>query len=262
MSEYAPEVKSFLPAGPSYIPGYTGHCPGLKFTMGKPYGMVTSELLSQRARHPEYDISRLSENIPDNVFRKSIPGFTGFIPRSRNYYGCNYNVACKKAQTEVYLAEQVKRQQQSKRFPSVNTYGSEHLERAKSPVTAALDKVFVFESLHPFIPPGNPYQMEDDNPKKYFIPGFTGHVPFAHNFYGKGFSITTNQALQEYGKQQKRLKADERDPTHLPMFHSSKKGVIPGFTGHIPGYKFMVGGTAGRLTEAAFGKTFSKFTDP
>uniref|UniRef100_A0A096M5P0 Ciliary microtubule inner protein 2B n=1 Tax=Poecilia formosa TaxID=48698 RepID=A0A096M5P0_POEFO len=272
MSEYAREVKSLLSPGPCYIPGYTGHCPGLRFSMGKPYGMLTAELLSQRTWHPESDITHLSENIPDDVFRKSIPGYTGFIPRSRNYYGCNYNVTCKKAQSEVYLADQVKRQQRSKRLPSINTYGSEHLEvdnfpviftqRAKSPVTAALDKVFVYQSLQPFIPPGNPYQMEDDNPKKYFIPGFTGHVPFAHNFYGKGFSITTNQALKEYGKHQRRLKADERDPTHLPTFYSSKKGVIPGFTGHIPGYKFMVGGTVGRLSEVAYGKTFSKITDP
>ncbi|XP_054896523.1 protein FAM166B [Poeciliopsis prolifica] len=262
MSEYVREVKSLLTPGPCYIPGYTGHCPGLRFSMGKPYGMLTAELLSQRTWHPECDIAPLPENIPDDVWRKSIPGFTGFIPRSRNYYGCNYNLTCKKAQSEVYLAEQVKKQQRSKALPTINIYGSQQHERANSPVTAALDKVFVYKSLKPFIPQGSPYAMKDDNPKKYFIPGFTGHVPFAHNFYGKGFSITTNQALIEYGKHQRRLKADERERTHLPTFYSSKKGVIPGFTGHVPGYKFMVGGTLGRLSEIAYGKTFSKITDP
>uniref|UniRef100_A0A3B5LFL3 Ciliary microtubule inner protein 2B n=1 Tax=Xiphophorus couchianus TaxID=32473 RepID=A0A3B5LFL3_9TELE len=223
MSEYAREVKSLLSPGPCYIPGYTGHCPGLRFSMGKPYGMLTAELMSQRKWYPESDIAPLPENIPDDVWRKSIPGYTG---------------------TEFV------------NFPVIFT------QRAKSPVTAALDKVFVYKSLKPFIPSGSPYQMEDDNPKKYFIPGFTGHVPFSHNFYGKGFSITTNQALKEYGKHQRRLKADERDRTHLPTFYSSKKGVIPGFTGHIPGYKFMVGSTLGRLSEITYGKTFSKITDP
>lgn len=45
--------------------------------MGKPYGMLTAELMSQRTWHPESDIAPLPVNIPDDVWRKSIPGYTG-----------------------------------------------------------------------------------------------------------------------------------------------------------------------------------------
>ncbi|KAM4719234.1 ciliary microtubule inner protein 2B [Anableps anableps] len=262
MDESAPELrKSLLSQDPYYIPGYTGHCPGLRFSMGKPYGMLTAELLSQK-KYLQPETPNLPASVPDIILKKTIPGYTGFIPRSKNYFGYSYSEICQKALTEAYLAEQARLQQRSLQCPAITCSSNQNPDRPKLPLTATLDNVFVYKPLKPFIFPENPYQMDDDNPKKYFIPGYTGHVPFSHSFFGKGFSITSNQALIEYGKNQRRLKSNEMDiTTHLPTFHSSKKGVVPGYTGHIPGYRFLLGHRRGQLYQIAMEKNYGKRTN-
>lgn len=50
-----------------------GHIPGLRFTIGKPYGMITAELLSKRKRKPEPDTPHLPLNIPAAVLKTPVP---------------------------------------------------------------------------------------------------------------------------------------------------------------------------------------------
>lgn len=72
--------------------------------------------------------------------------------------------------------------------------------------------------------------------------GFTGYVPKARFLIGTGYPIITNKALIQFGKE---LKADqssfrllEEDTTGLPLIstiYPSKTGLLPSYTGHIPG---------------------------
>lgn len=44
-------------------------------------------------------------------------------------------------------------------------------QRPKPPLGAISSTLSSYKSLNPFIPPGKPYQMEDEHPQKYFISG-------------------------------------------------------------------------------------------
>ncbi|XP_038548116.1 protein FAM166B-like [Micropterus salmoides] len=94
------------------------------------------------------------------------------------------------------------------------------------------------------------------------ITGFTGHVPKSRFLIGKGYPITTNQALIQFGKQQQSDPTSQDIPnrkdstiTTLPTIYPSNRGVVPSFTGHIPGYQFMYGHTFGQLSQNALEKS-------
>uniref|UniRef100_A0A1Y1LF43 Ciliary microtubule inner protein 2A-C-like domain-containing protein n=1 Tax=Photinus pyralis TaxID=7054 RepID=A0A1Y1LF43_PHOPY len=99
----------------NFIPGYTGHCPTLRFQYGKPYGTETKEILHdlrdkeifnevQRHRYREDDarkialvpISRAKDQAKDyaldplNRSPKYILGYTGFIPTLNFRYGKSF----------------------------------------------------------------------------------------------------------------------------------------------------------------------------
>uniref|UniRef100_A0A3B4Y0S3 Ciliary microtubule inner protein 2B n=1 Tax=Seriola lalandi dorsalis TaxID=1841481 RepID=A0A3B4Y0S3_SERLL len=254
MEKYAPKFsKVLLTPDPHYIPGYAGYCPQLKFNMGKSYSQLTAELLtSPDVKHSSRlviptdpvrstvtaDTAALTlRGIPDSNLKKVIPGYTGrYITLTQAMHVST--VSC-------------------------------HLlaQRPTLPLTAITNEVISYKPLKPFVPSGKPYHMEDDNPHKYFISGFTGHVPKCRSLIGKGYPITTNQALIQFGKQQ------QSDPTShdtagrkdsstppMPTIYPSNRGVVPSFTGHIPGYQFMYGHTFGQLSQNALEKSGIKRT--
>ncbi|MEQ2240360.1 hypothetical protein ILYODFUR_014012 [Ilyodon furcidens] len=179
--------KALLSNAPYHIPGYTGHCPGLRFSSGKPFGKLTAEVLSKK-KHPESDTSRLPVSIPDDVLKKTIPGYSGFIPRSKNYFGCNYSETCRKAMTEVYLENQARLQQRSVHLPVITSWSSQHPNRPKPPLMAVSDNIFLYKPLKPFMPSGNPYQMDEDDPQKYFISGIEHKT--SYNYSDEKFFTT------------------------------------------------------------------------
>nr|XP_020461703.1 protein FAM166B-like [Monopterus albus] len=278
MDKYAPKFSTvLLTQDPHYIPGYAGYCPQLKFNMGKSYGQLTAELLSSPSvRHSNHLVLHtgyvpLTESgtgltlrtTPDSNLKTMIPGYTGFIPRSQNVLACSYSETCRRALTEFYEERHGKLQQQSVSLPTVVNYTNQQFERSKPTLTAISNKVISNKPLKPFTPIGKPYFMEDDNPHKYFISGFTGHVPKSRFLIGKGYPITTNQALIQFRKQQQQQSAPvshdntRKDSTTLlmPIIYPSDKGVVPSFTGHIPGFKFMHGHTFGQLSQNALEKS-------
>ncbi|XP_026153694.1 ciliary microtubule inner protein 2B isoform X2 [Mastacembelus armatus] len=281
MEEYAPTFsKLLLTPDPHYIPGYAGYCPQLKFNVGKSYGRLTAELLTSpdvkhsdhlvlhagRTYSTESDPGLTLRGIPDSNLKIMIPGYTGFVPKSQNYFACSYSETCRKALTEFYQERRAKLQQQSADLPVIVNHTNQQFERPKPPVTTISNKV-IYKPLKSFTPAGNPYFMEDDNPHKYFISGFTGHVPKSRFLIGKGYPITTNQALIQFQKQQQKDAmfhdiAGRRDSTTCPMptIYPSNRGVVPSFTGHIPGYRFMYGHTFGQLSQNALEKSGIKRT--
>ncbi|XP_028458439.1 LOW QUALITY PROTEIN: ciliary microtubule inner protein 2B [Perca flavescens] len=272
MEKYAPKVsKVLMTPDPHYVPGYAGYCPQLKYTMGKSYGQLTAKLLtSPEVKHSnhlvlhtghvpstESDAGLTLRSIPDSNLKKMIPGYTGFIPKSRTTFACSYAETSRKAPSEFYQD-----QRQSTHLPDVVNYTNQQFERPRPPLTAISNKVITYRPLKSFTPTEKPYFMDDDNPHKYFISGFTGHVPKSRFLIGKGFPITTNQALIQFGKQQQTDPTSQVMPgrnesiiTPMPTIYPSNRGVVPSFTGHIPGYKFMYGQTFGQLSKNALEKS-------
>ncbi|XP_059214465.1 protein FAM166B [Centropristis striata] len=277
MEKYAPKFsKVLLTPDPHYIPGYAGYCPQLKYNMGKSYGQLTAELLtSPEVKHSDHlvlyaghvpatesDAGLTLRSLSDSNMKKVIPGYTGFIPKSQNYFACSYSETCRKALSEFYQDGRAKLRRQSADLPAIVNYNNQQFERPRPPLTAISNKAISYRTLKSFSSPGNPYFMDDDNPHKYFISGFTGHVPKSRFLIGKGFPITTNQALIQFGKQQRTDPTSQGIPgrkesavTAMPTIYPSNRGVVPKFTGHIPGYQFMYGHTFGQLSKNALEKS-------
>uniref|UniRef100_A0A3Q0SNP3 Ciliary microtubule inner protein 2B n=1 Tax=Amphilophus citrinellus TaxID=61819 RepID=A0A3Q0SNP3_AMPCI len=276
MDKYAPKFsKVLLTPDPHYIPGYAGYCPQLKFNMGKGYGKLTAELLtSPEVKHskqlvlhtgfPATDSDTSVKSIPDSNLRM-IPGYTGFIPKCKNYFSCSYSDTCLKALAEFDHEKQTRLQHQSTDLPVIASYWTQRTERQKLPLRSTSDTVITYKSTTPFNPVGKPLNMDDDNPQKYYMSGYTGHVPKSHFLIGKGYPITTNQALIQFGKQQHLVSKDEPGSESsmtppMPAICQPKRGVVPSFTGHIPGYRFMYGHSFGQLCQNALEKSSKSLT--
>ncbi|XP_068561892.1 ciliary microtubule inner protein 2B [Cebidichthys violaceus] len=281
MEKYAHTFsKVLLAPDPHYVPGYTGYRPQLKYNVGKSYGRLTAELLTspdvQRSGRlvlhtghlpsAESDAGLTLRSIPECNLKR-IPGYTGFIPKSQHYFACSYSDTCRKALSEFYQDRRGKIQQPSTDLPAVVNYNNQQFERPRSCLTAISNKEITNRPLKSFTPTGEPYLMDDENPHKYFISGFTGHVPTSRFLFGKGYPISTNQALIQFGKQRRTDPASQGIPgrkdsaiTPMPTIYPSNRGVVPSFTGHIPGYQFMYGQTFGQLSKNALEKSGIKRT--
>ncbi|XP_077594082.1 ciliary microtubule inner protein 2B [Stigmatopora nigra] len=187
--------------------------------------------------------------IPERHAGRILPGYTGFIPKRQNYIACSYSETCQRAFSDFYQ-EMYANIHQTSTDPSLavnSTQQQPKIQGQMAPLTEVLDKVV---SYHPstFAKP-----LDDDQPSKYYMSGFTGHVPKYRFLFGKGYPIATNEALVKSGKQQ-RDDGDHLNPSIRTIYQSQHKGVVPSFTGHIPGYKFMHGHTFGRLSKKALEK--------
>ncbi|XP_029941489.1 ciliary microtubule inner protein 2B [Salarias fasciatus] len=250
MDKYGPKFsKVLLTPDPHYIPGYTGYCPQLKYSFAKSYGRLTGELLtSPEVKHScslvlhsgqlpftHTDADLTLSGIPDSNLKRVIPGYTGFIPKSRNFFGCNYYETFRKAQCESYQEQQERRRRRASSLPGVGGFNSQQVERPKPPLVSISDDVFTYKPLKSFAPLGKPYAMEDENPHKYFISGFTGHVPKARFLIGKGYPVTTNEALIRFRKQQSYLTdpdwRNRPSSSSMPSIHPSNRSLAPSFTG-------------------------------
>ncbi|XP_011506034.1 PREDICTED: UPF0605 protein CG18335 isoform X2 [Ceratosolen solmsi marchali] len=94
----------------------------------------------------------------------------------------------------------------------------------------------------------SPYFMENINPQKYFIHGYTGYKPHRTTHYGKSHQVMTNYGLRDFTSNYLKKKRIEWAPVLL----SNKKeklpknnrifkkdtALMPSYTGHIPGAKF------------------------
>ncbi|MBZ3879973.1 Protein FAM166B [Sciurus carolinensis] len=101
----------------------------------------------------------------------------------------------------------------------------------------------------------SPYSMDDTDPRKFFMSGFTGYVPRARFLFGSSFPVLTNQALQEFGQKNSlgRAQKDSKTLHSLPRTYLRNLGLLPHYGGYVPGYKFQFGHTFGHLTHDALG---------
>ncbi|XP_077479642.1 ciliary microtubule inner protein 2B [Stigmatopora argus] len=191
--------------------------------------------------------------IPERHAGRILPGYTGFIPKRQNYIACSYSETCQRAFSDFYQ-EMYANIQQASTDPSLAVNSTQQQPKVQGqtvPLTEVLDKVVSYNPSKSFNPIAKP--LDDDHPSKYYMSGFTGHVPKYRFLFGKGYPVATNEALAKSGKQQ-RDDGDRPIPSLRTIYQSHHKGVVPSFTGHIPGYKFMYGHTFGRLSKKALEK--------
>ncbi|XP_028634908.1 protein FAM166B isoform X3 [Grammomys surdaster] len=172
-------IPGLSPENPHYIPGYTGHCPLLRFSMGQTYGQVTGQLLqgppglawppahrtllppivpprspviSRRRRPPRLGHERLSSSI--------IPGYTGFIPQAQFIFAKNCNQIWAEAMSDF---TQRHGEQESHELPE-EAKGEKEVDRDQGPEPELSLFSFITVSHQ-----ASPYSMDDTDPQKFFM---------------------------------------------------------------------------------------------
>ncbi|XP_058267054.1 protein FAM166B [Hemibagrus wyckioides] len=271
MEKFPPKFSRMLVTPePHYIPGYAGYCPQLKYHMGKPYSQLTAQLLTtpEISRSPRLVLSSERDTgTREEIWRRGtgrgkmlqrmIPGYTGFIPRSQNYFSKTYAETCREAISEFDSERKVRiRPATADVLPAVDRAFPDIKPRTlNTPLVAISEEAIPYKSLDRWKPLDSPYSMDDSSPHKYFISGFTGYVPRARFLMGSSFPITTNKALIQFGKQMKAshsalglTRESDDNLVSAPTIYPTHRGLLPRYTGHVPGYRFRYGQTFGQLT--------------
>uniref|UniRef100_S4RV45 Ciliary microtubule inner protein 2B n=1 Tax=Petromyzon marinus TaxID=7757 RepID=S4RV45_PETMA len=298
---FPPKISSLLmTAEPHYIPGYRGYCPQYKYNVGSTYGQQTGQLLRDPAvAHSDKLVlqsgqpiqprpppgppghQRMSQRRPVSDVQKltasMVPGYTGFIPRAECFFSHTYADTCRDA-LRLFEKEQrvaTKRHLQTTSLDGetglrARTYASGHLLLMipSRPLTCLAKEVPLYRSSPALRVLNSPYNMDSDDPYKWFMSGYTGYVPRERFLIGAGYPVTTNRALREFSHHEGKAVATLTAlPGHLPdivqhkgaqppsrnVIYAPDMGLIPNYTGYVPGYKFQYGHTYGQLTEDALG---------
>ncbi|XP_040276099.1 protein FAM166B [Bufo bufo] len=295
-ASYPPKISPMLMTpDPHFIPGYGGFCPQYKYNMGKTYGKLTGQLLTSPDVHhsgqlvlqscpfppPRYDTNlgmsnRRKPRLGDHkLYWSMIPGYTGFIPRSQKFFAKTYAETTRDALTDFHkdqdqqqshLKEQllVSKLQSGQQPPRTEHEKQLITAKYRTPLPALSKEPAPYVSPNAFQIQISPYYMEEEDPQKYFISGYTGYVPRSRFLIGTGYPITTNRAITEFsemtlkkgskiGVQEAREGSrHQSDQSHIYL---EQLGLLPRYTGYVPGYKFQYGHTYGNLTENALGQS-------
>ncbi|XP_036891879.1 protein FAM166B isoform X2 [Sturnira hondurensis] len=251
------------PQNPHYIPG-----------MGQTYGHMTGQLLRgapglawpparrillppiQPPRSPE--VPRGSLPVRRGHKRLScsmIPGYTGFVPQAQFIFAKNCSQVWAEALNDFTQWPGERGKQELPKEAK-----GEDVEKDEEPKPKS-----ELEEEEPELGQeggqASPYSMDDRDPHKFFMSGFTGYVPRARFLFGSSFPVLTNQALQEFGQMYSQGKP-QIGLKHLPPLSKTcplNLGLLPNYGGYVPGYKFQFGRTYGHLTHDALGlSTFQK----
>ncbi|GCC28325.1 hypothetical protein chiPu_0006755 [Chiloscyllium punctatum] len=203
-----------------------------------------------------------------------VSGYTGFIPRKKNYFSKTYRETCadaiadfereqrriaaKKQEMELINALQTGRTraqtEQEKKLLTVNY---------RTPLKAITNNPIPWKFDNSYKALTSPYFMQNKDPNKHFISGYTGYVPRAQFLLGASYPALTNCALIEFDQMLNKTKSASiptensvKENETLPRIshiYPSEMGMLPQYTGHIPGYKYQFGHTFQHLTQNALG---------
>ncbi|XP_060136407.1 ciliary microtubule inner protein 2B isoform X3 [Zootoca vivipara] len=267
---FAPKASQILMTPePHYIPGYGGHCPRYKFMLGQTYGKLTSQLLtSPQADHsgrlllqPNCSPRNTEEPLEQNesggklplLGCSTVPGYTGFIPRAQNHFAKTYSEICKEARSE-FARQLLRGTRQRQAWKTAGGESPKDTEpeshsltpKCKTPLAAVSKAAAPYVSRYAFRPQGSPYSLEDSNPQRHFISGFTGFIPRAQYLIGASYPVITRRALAEFDRMQWRQRqgpsGSGRDAQKggdalppLTKTYPTDTGLLPHYRGYVPG---------------------------
>jgi len=267
--------SKLFPEEPHYIPGYRGYCPQMNFKMGETYGKTTHGILSDKtiaksarrvlaqtqknpsatAESAEIQISRnrRATSFGDKKLTNDmVPGYTGYIPKKEDHFGNRYAVGCHRA---IYDFEDNRAKYTDNQNRRMEIAGRDAQQSVRSEPAPYVSIKQVQHSV-------SPYFMETGDPGKTFMSGYTGFIPCARSHFATVYPILTCTALTEFTEDRSRqrklasqkidignLRRDQTKPKTAPaMAHSiyrTKEGLLPRYTGYLPGHKYRYGVTFG-----------------
>ncbi len=181
----------------------------------------------------------------------------GFVPKVWQYFGTRYAESCHNAFSS-FEADQRRHRNKMEELQSLTHYQPiQSSGRDGGDTTATSNMTTPLRPLRPkakpYYPSGSgnqyaaksPHYMPADHPGKYYMSGFMGFVPKAQRFIGQGYPIITCHALRDHASETERLVQSAMEPVdvHSVMekptgsveIYPRTTGLIPRYTGHIPG---------------------------
>ncbi|XP_034234707.1 UPF0605 protein CG18335-like [Thrips palmi] len=280
-----------VPGYTGYVPQYRYR---IGETFGKtthkimldPHVQLADKLVLSDRSSDNYQVTRPSENDVDIVqsrFRYGdpvyqhpvIPGYEGFLPRIRGQSGQRFTAAAAAALSDF---EQQQRKARATRNQIVRT---QHLQNNAAEPRDLLDRMVQANQwkmplymVRPemtgvirhvcapeaAVPPArntiSPYFADPNDPEKYFVLGYTGHVPYGMARYGQTSQALTNSALCDFTHNYRRRQSTEWAPVGVvqpdppllitpPEIYHKHVALLPHYVGHLPGAKFRYGRTYG-----------------
>ncbi|XP_054999668.1 protein FAM166B isoform X5 [Sorex araneus] len=251
-------IPGLNPQHPHYLPGYSGHCPLLRFSMGQTYGQATAKLLQgapglawppahrtllppiRPPSFPEVLIGRLPVRRGHERLSSSlVPGYTGFIPQAQFIFAKNCSQAWAEALSEFNQRhrgqgghgrlEEVKgekdpeKDQEAKLEVEKDPEPGQKAEQVRRRLLGSWGLAWVLQGLRP-------------------IPWMT-----------KILKSSSCQALQEFGQMRAHGSSKGAARPPLPRIYPQNLGLLPHYGGYVPGYKFQFGRTYGHFTQNALG---------
>uniref|UniRef100_H2YLQ0 Ciliary microtubule inner protein 2B n=1 Tax=Ciona savignyi TaxID=51511 RepID=H2YLQ0_CIOSA len=262
---------------PYYPPGYCGYSPQFQFQYGETYGKATSRLLTDpnvaksgrlvladlfpaeneatEAKYDRNDWKRLRKQSwgDKKLNDKMVPGYTGYIPKKEDHFGTRYADICRKATKDFGRAMDFTAEQRRSLAP-------------RKPLVPLRAEPKPYVSLTQAQHSVSPYFMNIKDGAKTFMSGYTGFIPRSRSRFAQVYPKLTNESLKEFTRNQQEFKLVGNRPVNInktnqlvenpgflqPIYING--GLLPHYTGYLPGHKFRVGmtfGTSSRYFHAA-----------
>lgn len=240
-------TDSLVTASPYHIPGYNGYIPQRKYKIGGTFSKTTHEILTDKDNSSGNLVLRKIEPVKEKTpqYRSNlVPGYTGYIPKGEHWFALPYVTACSYAKGDHLKSLSTQAEERQKILK--NSLAAVPLKPAKS-------------SADPFISKRNPHKTHTID---YHISGYTGFLPMSRNKISMGYPSMTKQAIADYRQKERQQAAMKQ---HVPflsgpavkpvmkrrVLYPTNSGMVPHYTGHIPGEKFRYGYTFGISTSEA-----------
>ncbi|KAI9204933.1 uncharacterized protein BJ171DRAFT_617961 [Polychytrium aggregatum] len=172
-----------------------------------------------------------------------VPGYTGYIPRSEEYFGRPY-VETTKASLRDFKRMSKSKNELPGRIQAIKDEPKPSITMARQ---SKSKPSFAYSADCSPIDDISPYRLPQEHSQKTFISGYTGFVPRLQNHFGEPYSNSVRKAIDEFT-----APSSSRDSSRSRDKGTVHTHPIPGFTGFIPGSKYGFATTFGRTTEIAY----------
>nr|XP_002125298.1 protein FAM166B-like [Ciona intestinalis] len=207
-----------------------------------------------------------------NLTEEMVPGYTGYIPKKQHYFANTYGEVCRSALShhESEQGDIKNKQTELKKVLAMQTGSTRpNTEHDKSLLTSRYHTPLPphraepdrYTSQQEFKPYGSPYFMDNGNRMKWFKSGYTGFVPRSRELISLGYPAQSNKGLSLFTDGLATREKINASATKIPLnpvvkpkkldksaIYPTDRGMVPHYTGYIPGYKYSIGHTYGQHT--------------
>ncbi|XP_070531586.1 ciliary microtubule inner protein 2B-like [Ptychodera flava] len=274
MPQERPGKSILMTPDPYHTPGYCGFCPQFKYQIGETFGKTTSRLLTNPGvassgrpvlaeTYPrpstEFEVDQRVELVrtrtqswgDQKLVTNMVPGYTGYIPKGQHYFGTRY------ADSSLNAISDFERDQRahSQKMDELRMINAIQSGRMSDPTSKKLLTARYPSPLKAVSPTAKPYSSKFPS---NIVHRYTGFVPKARGLLGMGYPNLTHDALNEFTTEFANMEARRSQPVTLErpamvvrdtkLIYPIHSGLVPHYTGHIPGQKFRYGTTFGHST--------------